>query len=98
MYLRQEVEVRPGVFERIDHVVQHIQASARISVYPPAPQEYKRQCPSEDMLEIMCAPEPALVPPVRHTVLDQPAQLQVVPNYSCPHHPGSAHGPNPACE
>jgi hypothetical protein len=35
---RQEVEVRTGVLERIDHVVRHIRASTCLWIDPPAPQ------------------------------------------------------------
>ena len=31
----QEVQVRAGIFERIDHVVRHIEASTRLGVDPP---------------------------------------------------------------
>jgi hypothetical protein len=34
----QEVQVRAGVLERIDHVVWYIRASARLGVDPPASQ------------------------------------------------------------
>jgi hypothetical protein len=34
----QEVQVRAGVLERINHVVRYIRASTRLGVNPPAPQ------------------------------------------------------------
>ena len=36
MYTRQEVKVRVGVLEWVDHVVRHIRASPCPAVYPPA--------------------------------------------------------------
>jgi hypothetical protein len=36
VYARDYVEVRPGLFERVYHVVRHVGADARLSVYPPA--------------------------------------------------------------
>src|SRR6266702_2313350 len=38
-----------GGLERVDHVVRHIRAGARLDVNPSAPQKYKRHCsPSWD--------------------------------------------------
>jgi hypothetical protein len=39
MYPRQEVEIRPGVLERVDHVVRYIRAGARLRVDPSAPRK-----------------------------------------------------------
>ena len=34
MYPRQEVEVRSGVLERVDHVVWHIRTGSRLGINP----------------------------------------------------------------
>jgi len=34
MYTRQEVEIGAGIFERVNHVVRHIRAGARLCIYP----------------------------------------------------------------
>jgi hypothetical protein len=44
MYPRQEVEIRARVLERVDHVVRHIRAGARLCVNPSAPQKDDHQC------------------------------------------------------
>ena len=38
VYPRQEAEIWAGVLERVDHVVWHIRAFARLGVHPSAPQ------------------------------------------------------------
>ena len=44
MYTRQEVKVRVGVLERVDHVVWHIRASACPAVHPSVTWEEGYQC------------------------------------------------------
>ena len=39
MYSRQEMQVWPGVLERVDHVVRHIRASTRLGINPSALQK-----------------------------------------------------------
>ena len=39
VYACDYVEVRPGLFERVYHVVRHVGANARLSVYPSAHQD-----------------------------------------------------------
>jgi hypothetical protein len=41
MHSRQEVQIRAGVLERIDHVVRHIRAGARLAIDPSSPQKEK---------------------------------------------------------
>jgi hypothetical protein len=41
VYACDYVEVRPGLFERVYHVVRHVGANSRLSVYPPAHQKNK---------------------------------------------------------
>jgi hypothetical protein len=40
MHPRQEVQVRPHVLKRVDHVMRDIRAGARLVVDPSAPQKY----------------------------------------------------------
>jgi len=41
VYACDYVEVRLGLFERVYHVVRHVGANARLSVYPPAHQKQR---------------------------------------------------------
>ena len=63
MYSRQEVEVRSGVLERVDHIVWHIRAGARLGINPPAPQKDSHQRSQKwDGRMIMHVLEPSLAP------------------------------------
>jgi hypothetical protein len=41
MYTSQEVQVRPRVLKRVDHVMRYVRASSRLVVDPSAPQRYR---------------------------------------------------------
>ena len=43
MYTRQEVEVRPGVLEWVDHVMWYIRAGACLAVDPSSLQKEKKK-------------------------------------------------------
>ena len=71
MYPRQEVEVRPGVLERIDHVVRYIRAGARLAINPSSPPGKRKSVRLERgrfMLAIVHALEPSLFPVCRSAI------------------------------